>query len=89
MGVGAKVPETVPFMLTFSNGGMCVCLPFFDNCIGWEGIRWWRFCVLFVRGFCWGFGSGGMVIGIWMVDWVWTWFACLIVMIGSVSDLSL
>jgi hypothetical protein len=50
---------------------------FFDNFIGWEGIRWWRCCV------CWlgvsladgcGFGFPGLVLigsgGLDLVIWI-------------------
>ena len=31
---------------------------FFDNFIGWEGVRWWRFSDLLLVHWCAGDGSG-------------------------------
>jgi hypothetical protein len=55
---GLKVPETVPFMLRVYPA---VQVLFFDNYIGWEGIRWWRFCIC------------GLVFwaGLWVRVWLW------------------
>jgi hypothetical protein len=70
---------------------------FFENCIGWEGIRWWRFLFLWlgfraglrVRVLLGVLALGEMVIDGWICGSGLIWFAYLIVMIGSVSDLSL
>ncbi len=42
-----------------------LCVPFFDNIIGWEGIRWWRCCVCWLGfGLVDGCGFGFLVFGL-------------------------
>jgi hypothetical protein len=54
---------------------------FFDNCIGWEGIRWWRYRVGIWCVYHW-------VLADLVMDWLdWLGFALFIIghfMIGSV-----
>ena len=59
---------------------------FFDNYIGWEGIRWWRFCVC---GLGFGLGCG---CGVWMagwfgfrLDWLVFWMVILVGFVGWVG----